>query len=195
MSSRPPPGALNLTVAFAGATAYLASVAGDRGQPALGVAIAVCAVASEATLATFALTRRLPFRDTRPTPGLVRVSFGVFAATLIAAGTGLLVGGDVFPWPLRPESSALFGLIFLGSAVYFLHGAWRPRWANAAGQLAGFLAYDLILIVPFLDRFDEVSSGDLLSLSIYTAVLVYSGTLAAYYLVRHRPGTLAYSGE
>jgi len=33
-----------------------------------------------------------------------------------------------------------------------------------------------------LDRFDEVSGRQLLSLIIYTAVILYSGVLAFYYL-------------
>ena len=43
--------------------------------------------------------------------------------------------------------------MFLGSATYFAYGIVRPRWTNAGGQLAGFLAYDLVLIVPFMTRF------------------------------------------
>ncbi len=179
-------GALNLTVTYAGASAYLISIADQAWQPPLGPAIAVCVVAGLFSLAVFAATRRLPFRDERPMPRLVRVSFVVFAAALIASGTGLVLGAHVFHWPTDRDSSALYGFIFLGAAVYFLHGALRPRWANAAGQLVGFLAYDLILIVPFVARFGEVSSGDLISLSIYTTFVVYSGGLAAYYLTRQR---------
>jgi hypothetical protein len=83
---------------------------------------------------------------------------------------------------LRSETSVIFGFIYLGAAVYFLYGFVQPRWPNATGQLVGFLAYDIVLIGPFVDRFDEVSGRHLLSLSIYIAVLVYSGALAFYYL-------------
>ena len=41
-------------------------------------------------------------------------------------------------------------IIFLGSAIYFAYGLQRPVWGNAKGQLLGFLAYDLVLIVPFV---------------------------------------------
>ena len=180
-------GALNLAVTYAGATAYLVSIAGQSWQPPLGPAIAVCVVAGLISLAVFALARRLPFRDERPMPRPVRVSFVVFGLALIASGSALVLGLHVFHWPTDRDSSALYGFIFLGAAVYFLHGALWPRWANAAGQLWGFLAYDLILIVPFVSRFDEVSGGNLVSLSIYTFFVVYSGALAAYYLVRQRP--------
>ena len=76
----------------------------------------------------------------------------------------------------------IFGFIYLGAAVYFLYGFVQPRWSNAAGQLIGFLAYDIVLIGPFVDRFDEVTGRQLLSLIIYSAVLVFSGALAFYYL-------------
>ena len=57
-----------------------------------------------------------------------------------------------------------------------------PRWHSARGQLLGFLAYDLILIGPFLAHFNTVNPVHRLSLTIYTLVLVYSGALAVYYL-------------
>ena len=76
----------------------------------------------------------------------------------------------------------MFGLIFLGAATYFVYGALDPHWGNAVGQLAGFLAYDLVLLAPFLEHFGTAQGGSLISLIIYVAFLVYSGTLASYYL-------------
>ncbi len=76
----------------------------------------------------------------------------------------------------------MFGLIFLGAATYFVYGALDPHWGNAVGQLAGFLAYDLVLLAPFLEHFGTAQGGSLVSLIIYVAFLVYSGTLASYYL-------------
>jgi uncharacterized RmlC-like cupin family protein len=73
-------------------------------------------------------------------------------------------------------------LIYLGAAVYFLHGVARPSWSNATGQLIGFLAYDLVLIGPFIGHFDEATGGKLLSLIVYTSVLVFTAGLAVYYL-------------
>jgi hypothetical protein len=88
----------------------------------------------------------------------------------------------IFPWPLNPDSSVLFGCIFLGDACYFLDGLLVPRWHNARGQLLSFLAYDLVLIVPFLALFSSVKPVHRLSLVLYVAVLLYSGVLAAHYL-------------
>jgi hypothetical protein len=101
----------------------------------------------------------------------------------VTAGSGLLLRADhIFPWPLKPESSVIFGLLFAGSAAYYAYGLARPMWSNAYGQLAAFLVYDLVLIVPFTRHFGDVQPAHRLSLVIYVAVLVYSGLLATYYL-------------
>ena len=76
----------------------------------------------------------------------------------------------------------MFGLTFLGAATYFIYGTLDPHWSNAVGQLAGFLAYDVVLLAPFTERFSTARGGSLVSLIIYVAFLVYSGTLASYYL-------------
>ena len=88
----------------------------------------------------------------------------------------------IFPWALDPKSSVVFGCIFLGDAFYFLYGLFRPRWHNALGQLLSFLAYDLVLIFPFLALFKTVKPEYQLNLIVYVAVLLYSGALAVYYL-------------
>jgi hypothetical protein len=115
-------------------------------------------------------------------PSVVRLSFALFAVILTAAGLGLCFHADIFPWALGSETSVMFGFIYLGAAAYFLSGVFDPRWGNAQGQLVGFLAYDLILIGPFVDRFGDVHGGELTSLIVYTAFLAYSGALAVYYL-------------
>ena len=60
-----------------------------------------------------------------------------------------------------------------------------PRWANAAGQLLGFLVYDLVLLGPFLRHFGVVAPAHRASLTVYTAVLLVSAALAVYYLFIH----------
>jgi hypothetical protein len=83
---------------------------------------------------------------------------------------------------VNPDSSVIFGCILLGDACYFLVGLFRPVWHNALGQLLSFLAYDLVLIVPFLLLFKTVASVYVLNLLVYIAVLVYSGGIAVYFL-------------
>ena len=179
-------GGIDLGVMYGGMTVYVLALLGDPGQPDLAPYAAVFGAGALASLAAWRAGSRIALVDRRPMPAPVRVSFAVLAAILIPAGTGLVLQEDVFPWPLRDESSVMFGLVFLGAAVYFLHGVAYPSRANAIGQLAGFLAYDLILIGPFLGHFGKAEGGDLTSLVVYTAVIVYSGALAVYYLFVHR---------
>ena len=56
---------------------------------------------------------------------------------------------------------------------------------NAGGQLAGFLAYDAVLIWPFLKRLPDVAPEFRLELWTYTAVVVYSAIVAIVYLALH----------
>jgi hypothetical protein len=131
---------------------------------------------------TFLWSRHLPLKDSRPTPRLVLFSFGIFIISLILAAGALLLRRPIFPWTLTPESSIVFGCIFLGDAFYFLHALLYPRWHNAAGQLLSFLAYDLVLIFPFLRLFETIKPEFRLGLTVYVLVLPYSGLLAIYYL-------------
>jgi hypothetical protein len=105
-----------------------------------------------------------------------------FFVSLFFAGSALLFRLPIFPWDLNADSSIIFGCIFIGDAFYFLYGLIRPRWQNAFGQLLSFLAYDLVLIGPFLALSKTVDSDHLLNLIVYIAVLLYSGVLAVYYL-------------
>jgi hypothetical protein len=178
-------GALDLAVTYAGMVAYVLAILGDPGQPELGGYVAAFAALGLFSLAAYLWSRRIPRRDPRPMPAPVRISFAILACALIGFGTALLFGANVFPWPLSDESSVMFGLIYLGAAVYFLHGIARPSWSNATGQLVGFLAYDLVLIGPFIGHFDDASGGQLTSLWIYTGVVVYTACLASYYLFLH----------
>jgi hypothetical protein len=176
-------GAIDLAVMYAGmcASAFVFYAESDR-IAVLAFAL-VTAAFSVASHATFAWSRKFTLRDTRPMPLPVRVSFGLFAVVLAGAATALILQAPhIFPWPLPKEASVLYGWIFAGAAVYFAHGVLRPSWANACGQLVGFLIYDLILIGPFAAHFATVLPDHRPSLIVYTCVLVYSGALAAYYL-------------
>lgn len=176
-----PAGSLNVLVIAGGTAIYFFQLA-LQGHPNLipfGIGALIAVIASGAA---FLWSRRIPLNDSRPMPGLVRVSFGIFIASLILAGGALVFRIPVFPWALNPDSSVIFGCIFIGDAFYFLYGLLNPRWHNAAGQLLSFLAYDLVLIVPFLLLFETVKPEFMLNLTVYVAVLVYSGGLAIYFL-------------
>ena len=176
-------GAVNLGITAGGMAVYLFLLYGREGEPELLISAMAAAVFLVANVVIFRWSSRQPIRDQRGVPRLVTVSFGGFTAVLLVVGSLLVVQAPVvFPWPLQPESSVMFGCIFLGAASYFAISLRSPWWHGARGQLIGFLAYDLVLIGPFLAHFDTVQSAHRLSLILYVAVLVYSGALAGYYL-------------
>ena len=181
-----------VVVALAGAVLNGLLYASRRDAVLLGAAI-VGGVAAVGYLALYLWSRRFSFRDPRHTPMAVRSSFAVFVVALLLTGAALLAGVDhIFPWPLKSESSTFFGWVLLASALYYGYGVVRPNWDNAGPQLLAFLIYDAILIVPFIGRFSEVTDADRPSLIVYTAVIVYSGFLATYYLLLN-PDTRVWS--
>jgi hypothetical protein len=180
-------GSIDLAVMYGGMFVYVLTLLGDPRQPELWPYAIVFGVACVGSGAAFLWSRRIAWRDERPMPGLVRGSFAAFALILVAAGTALIFHSAIFPWRLTSESSVMFGFVYFGAAVYFISGFLSPRWPNAAGQLAGFLAYDLVLMAPFLSHFKVAHGGQVVSLIVYTTFLVYSGGLAIYYLFLHDP--------
>jgi hypothetical protein len=176
-----PAGTLNVCVIALTTSVYFFTLV-SQGRSSMLMYGLIAALMTLASAAAFLWSRQIPLHDTRSTPGLVRVSFGIFAASLVIAGGILILREPIFPWDLNPDSSVVFGCIFFGDAFYFLYGLLRPGWGNAAGQLLSFLAYDLVLIVPFILLFNTVEPGRVVSLIAYLAVLIYSGGLAVYYL-------------
>ena len=177
-----PAGSLNVLVIGFTSSIYFFNLTSQGRSDMLIFGLIAMLLASASSI-TFFWSRRLPLTDVRSTPGLVRVSFGIFTVLLFLASGALIMRLPVFPWDLNPDSSVIFGCIFFGDAFYFLHGLLRPRWGNAFGQLLSFLVYDLVLIVPFVLLFDTVKPDRMFSLIVYTAVLIYSSGLAIYYLL------------
>lgn len=134
---------------------------------------------------------RAPLDQSVPVPAPVRWAFVIFVVALLIVSVLLIRQvPNILPWSVTPELSVLIGWMFFGALTYFVYGLARPSWANAAGQLVGFLAYDIVLIVPFLQRLPTVAPELRLSLWVYTAVVVFSGLLACYYLFVHAPTRL-----
>jgi len=177
-----PAGSLNVLVIAVTTSIYFFQLAMREGRPTMlpfGVLAFFMAIASGVA---FLWSRRLPLNDSRPIPLLVKVSFGIFIASLIFAGSALIFKMPIFPWSLKTDSSVIFGCIFIGDAFYFIYSLLYPRWYNALGQLLSFLAYDLVLIVPFLLLFRTVMPEYMLNLIVYVSVLIYSGAIATYFL-------------
>ncbi len=192
------PGALNLAVFFGGMGGYLTQLATrpeDGMNGGWAVAFFICAAAM---VAMFVITWRIPVKNARRTPLAVRVAFAVAAVILIAAGLALLAEyPTVFPWPTKSAGFISYGWVFLGASLYFIYAVINPKWELAAGQLLGFLAYDIVLLPPYLALFGSVKPGHEPSLFVYTAVLIVSSVLAIYYLfvnqttcLWHRPARL-----
>jgi len=164
----------------------------ERGDKAITSFASVCALGILYGVVLLLWSRRHPIDDRTTLPGPVRWSFLVFVIALIIL-SGLLLAQvpNLIPWMITPTLSILIGWIFAGAAAYFIYGLIRPAWSNAAGQLIGFLVYDLVLIVPFAVRLPAVADQFRLGLFLYTGFLVYSGLLAVYYLFVHRPTRVA----
>lgn len=147
--------------------------------------------------------RAIPVRDTRPLPGGVRVVFMGFCVLLIPLGGALLLQVEnIFPWTISPENSTVAGIIFLSAAALFMFILANPLWIYGEAGFASFLAYDVVLAVPYLDFFlnrdDEATvasyygsaytapAGDNgvgeLSLVIYLSVLAISALAAIAFL-------------
>lgn len=125
-----------------------------------------------------------PAGETRRPPIAVILSCWVFAAALLIAAVMLVLRyPHVFPWPLSPDTSSLYGWMFFALSANHAYVAWRGTRSDAIVSLIAFLVYDLILIGPFVAHFGAVKPEHLPSLVIYVAVLVYSGVLSVVYLL------------
>ena len=176
-----PAGALNVFVIGLTTSIYFFQLA-SLGRANMALFGGVAALAAVTSLGAFFWSLKIPLKDSRPMPGSVKISFWVFIASLFLAGGALILQAPVFPWALSRDTSVVFGCIFLGDAFYFLYGMFRPHWHNALGQLLSFLAYDFVLISPFVALLDTVDPERYTNLVVYMAVLLYSGGLAVYYL-------------
>jgi len=157
------------------------------GDPRLTTYAMVCVFGAIFGLGLFIWSARIPIRGVLPMPGFVRWSFILFIIALLIVGGRLVFKvPNSIPWKITPELSVVMGWMFLGAATYFAYGLLRPSWLNSAGQMIGFLAYDVVLIWPFLSRLPATPPENKLGLTVYTAVVVYSGLLAIYYLFVNR---------
>jgi hypothetical protein len=121
--------------------------------------------------------------DRQPTPRLVRIAFT--AEVLVLAGAGILLllkVPNTLPWTISPESSVLYGWVFLGLAFYYLYALVRPQWIHALGPLLGFLVYDLVLAYPLFAHYGSLQPGQLRGQVAASLIIVFSAILGIYYL-------------
>ena len=163
----------------------------SSGNPQMTTFGLACVFGALFGVGIFLWSARIRLDSTLPMPRLVRWSFTIFVIGLLFVGLrSILNVPNVIPWTITPELSGVIGWTFVGAASYFVYALLRPSWLNSAGQLLGFLAYDVVLIVPFLTRLPAAVPDVRVNLIIYTAVVIYSGSLAIYYLFLHGPTRL-----
>lgn len=173
-------GFAHLAVMLGGAASVLWPLA--PGAPGRGHA-AGAAAAALACVVLAVWAHRRPTRDARPLTGPMRAWFVVYILILIPAGIALLLGvTGIMPWPLKPETSKIYGWIFLSAVCSFAYPLLRPRLEYAFVGLWGFLAYDLVLIPHFVQHFRTVGDAFRTTLSVYTAVLVLTAAISIWYL-------------
>ena len=159
--------------------AYLTLTSGETTTRLFGIGAAATAAVG---LGIVAWARRYAWRDMLPTPLPVRIAFGIFVVALWVFGGAMAAGSTrILPWEVPPEVARIYGWAFLGASTYFLYGLLVPLWSNAAGQLLAFLAYDLVLIPPFIDHFRHVSPERLANHIVYCAAVGSSLVLAVLY--------------
>ena len=129
------------------------------------------------------LSMTLKNSDPRPMPPSLRIPLMVEIVVLIGVGVALVLKRpDTLPWSLSPEASVIYGWAFLGLAVYYIYPLLRPTWNNTRGQLAGFLAYDLVLLTPLVGHLADVKPEHVLGLVVALGIIIVSGVLSIYYL-------------
>ena len=130
----------------------------------------------------FMRTRQLA-ENSQPTPPIVIYAF--VAEVMVLAGAGVLLilkVPNTLPWNLSPESSVLYGWVFLGLAFYYLYAVLNRQWIHALGPLLGFLVYDLVLFSPLFARFGNLQPEHVLGQVAASAIIIFSAALGVYYL-------------
>jgi hypothetical protein len=130
----------------------------------------------------FFSTRRYA-QDSQPTPRIVRLAFIAEVAVLAGAGVLLVLKvPNTLPWNLSPESSVLYGWVFIGLAFYYLYAVLNPQWIHALGPLLGFLVYDLVLFGPLFARYSSLKPEHIRGQVAATLIIIFSAALGIYYL-------------
>jgi hypothetical protein len=108
----------------------------------------------------------------------------LYILILLTAGTAMLqrVPG-IMPWPIEPETSLLYGWVFIAAAWSFAYPLLRPQAEHIHVGLLGFLTYDAVLLAPFIQHFNGVKPELFNSLVLYVAALSVSAGVSIYYLL------------
>jgi len=181
------PGLLHLAVILVGIAGVVGIAGAQRGDAGLMIYAAGATIVVVACLALFRWARSQTPRDTRPLTRMMRVWFALYIVILFAAGSALVVRvSGIMPWPLKGETSTIYGFIFLAAIVSFAYPLLHPQFEYANVGLVGFLAYDAVLLPPLVGHLERVQPALMTSLVLYITALAVSGAVSAYYLL-HKP--------
>lgn len=176
-------GFLHLATMLGGFAAVLLPIAQQRADPRLMTYAVGCALAAVVALVSHVWVRRRPVADIRPLPTALRVWCVLYILILLAAGTAMILRmPGIMPWPIKPETSLLYGSVFIAAAWSFAYPLLRPQAEHIHVGLLGFLAYDAVLLTPFIRHFDGVKPELFNSLALYVAALTVSAAVSIYYL-------------
>lgn len=180
-------GFLHLAVILGGAASVLFPLASEHGDGRLLAYAIGCAAGGAACLLLFPWAHRRAASDTRRIPASMRAWFVVYVLILVPAGVALLARvPGIMPWPLKPETSMVYGWIFLAATCSFVYPLVRPQVEYAGVGLWGFLAYDLVLLEPFVQYAGSVKPEFRTGLLLYIAALSASAIVSLYYLFGSR---------
>ncbi|HVF25373.1 MAG TPA: hypothetical protein VNA23_05755 [Anaerolineales bacterium] len=151
-------------------------------NPSLAIFALVMGILAVAGGIIFMRTRHFT-GDSQPTPRIVIYAFMAEVLVLTAAGILLIFKvPNTLPWNLSPESSVLYGWVFLGLAFYYLYAVLNPKWTHAQGPLLGFLVYDLVLFSPLFARFGNLQPEHVRGQVAASLIIIFSAALGLYYL-------------
>lgn len=177
-------GFLHVATMLGGSATVLLPLGLQRGQPSLTTPSVSLALAAVGCIGAFAWARRMPVVDTRALPTALRVWCILYLLILVPAGSALIgqVPG-IMPWPIKPETSMIYGWVFVSAAWSFAYPLLRPQVEHIRVGLVGFLAYDAVLIVPFVRHLETVRPELLNSLLLYIVALTVSAGVSIHYLL------------
>lgn len=180
-------GFLHMATMLGGAALVFFPLGQERADTRLTAYALVCAVAAAGCVAAFAWAQRQPTLINRRLPTALRVWCVLYILIVIPAGIALIRRAPgIMPWPLKPESSMVYGWIFVAAAWSFVYPLWRPQVEHIRVGLVGFLAYDAVLLVPFVRHFETVRPELHTSLLLYVVALSVSTAVSLYYLFLNR---------
>jgi hypothetical protein len=121
--------------------------------------------------------------DPTQMPKALRIAIGVMTLFVGMTSVSLIVFKvNLLPWGGTTVFGVVYGWLFLGTGASLLYGLVRNKWEIVASQLLAFLAYDIVLIPPFIDFFSKVQADKLPGFIMYFGFVVGSGIIAVYYL-------------